>query len=217
MAADLVEDPTICQTFVHDIESAFFLLLWMSIRFVKSNWDKARRSNFINSIFQPQVYGGSGGSTKVMFMQSKGLESLEFTTNVPLALLLRAWQKMLSFRHVKPPAAHAEEFDVRDAIRQGQRAESASKPVATNESSQKQYQHKLRDHELFISALQNHNAILTVLDTLLRCNGWPDLEPAERQSIILSHVEKQFLRSSSKRCREAAAESEGTTLPKRSR
>ena len=204
MAADLVEDPTICQTFVHDIESAFFLLLWMSIGFIKSSWDEARRSNFINSIFQPQVYGGSGGSTKVMFMQSKGLESLEFTTNAPLAQLLRAWQEMLRFRHVKPPAAHAEEFDVRDAIRQGQGAKSASKPAATNESLQKEYQDQLHDHEFFMLALQNHDAILTVLDGVLKRKGWPDLEPAERQSIILSRVEKQFLHSSSERCREVS-------------
>ena len=129
MAVDLVEDPTICQMFVHNIESAFFLLLWMSIHFVKSSWDEARCSNFINSIFQPQVFGGSGGSTKVMFMQLKGLESLKFTANVPLEMLLCAWQEMLRFCHLKPPAAHAEEFDVWDAIQQGQSAESASKPA----------------------------------------------------------------------------------------
>ena len=140
----------------------------------------------------------------MMFMQSKGLESLEFTTNAPLAQLLRAWQEMLRFRHVKPPAPHAEEFDVRDAIRRGQGAKSASKPAATNESLQKEYQDQLHDHEFFMLALQNHDAILTILDGVLECKGWPDLEPAERQSIILSRVEKQFLRSSSKRCREVS-------------
>ena len=89
--------------------------------------------------------------------------------------------------------------------------------AATNESLQKEYQDQLHDHEFFMLALQNHNAVLTVLDGVLEHKGWPDLEPAERQSIILSRVEKQFLHSSSKRCREAAAESEGTTLPKRNR
>ena len=152
-----------------------------------------------------------------MFMQSKGLESLKFTANVPLKMLLRAWQEMLRFRHLKPPAAHAEEFDVWDAIQQGQSAESASKLAATNESLQEEYQRQLHDHKFFASALLNHDAILTVLDQLLKYKGWPDLEPAERQSIILSHVEKQFVHSSSKRIREAAAESEGTTLPKRNR
>ena len=153
MAADLVEDPTICQTFVHDIESTFFLLLWMSIRFVKSSWDEAHCSNFINSIFQPQVFGGSGGSTKVMFMQSKGLELLKFTANVPLAQLLCAWQEMPRFHHLKLPAAHTEEFDVRDAIWQGQSTKSTSKPVTTNKSLQEEYQHQLHDHEFFMSAL----------------------------------------------------------------
>jgi hypothetical protein len=150
MAVDLVEDPTICQMFVHDIESVFFLLLWMSIRFIKSSWDEARCSNFINSIFQPQVYGGSRGSTKVMFMQSKGLQSLEFTANTPLAQLLCAWQEMLRFRHVEPPAAHDEEFDLRHTIWQGQGAKSTSKLAATNEFLQKEYKGHLADHNFFI-------------------------------------------------------------------
>ena len=217
MTVDLIKDPTICQTFIHNIESTFFLLLWMSICFVKSSWDKAHRSNFINSIFQPQVFGGSGDSTKVMFMQLKGLESLKFTTNAPLEILLRTWQEMLRFHHLKPPAAHTEEFNIQDAIWQGQSTESASKSAAMNESLQEEYQCQLCDHEFFASALLNHDAVLTVLNQLLKYKGWPDLEPAKRQSIILSHIEKQFVHSSSKRIREAAAESEGTTLPKQNR
>jgi hypothetical protein len=169
MAVDLVKDPTICQTFVHNIESMFFLLLWMSIRFIKSSWDKARCSNFINSIFQPQVYGGSGGSTKVMFMQSKGLQLLEFTANTPLTQLLHAWQEMLRFCHVELPAAHNEEFNLRHTIQQGQGAKSTSKLAATNKSLQKEYEDQLANHNFFMSALKNHNAVLTVLDGVLEC------------------------------------------------
>jgi hypothetical protein len=39
---DLVEDPTSCQTFIHDIESTFFTLLWMAILYLKSSWETKR-------------------------------------------------------------------------------------------------------------------------------------------------------------------------------
>ena len=74
-----------------------------------------------------------------------------------------------------------------------------------------------------MSALKNHDAVLDMLDLLLQNPEWPAEEPAERQRVILSCVEKRGLRSSSKRCREAAAASEGDTLtvieslPKRNR
>ena len=38
----------------------------------------------------------SGGSTKMMFMQSTKLDSLEFVTNKHLTALLRAWKKVLA-------------------------------------------------------------------------------------------------------------------------
>jgi hypothetical protein len=212
MAADLIEDPKICQMFVHDIESAFFLLLWMSICYIKSNWDESRRSDFINSIFHPPVYGHSGGSTKMMFMQSTKLDSLEFVTNKHLAALLRAWKKVLAFRYAKRPekAPRVQEVDVRDVIlrthhKDGQSAESASQ-------DEEDLKRQLLEYELLMSGLKNHNVFLEVLDEVLVREEWPLSEPAEWQSIIPSRSERQSSRLSSKRCREAAAESEGNTL-----
>ncbi|KAH9039778.1 hypothetical protein EDB85DRAFT_1813484, partial [Lactarius pseudohatsudake] len=34
MAADLIKNPNINQTFIHDIESAFFVLLWMALHYL---------------------------------------------------------------------------------------------------------------------------------------------------------------------------------------
>ncbi|KAN0123635.1 Protein kinase-like domain containing protein, partial [Russula decolorans] len=34
MAADLIKDPTISQTFVHDLESAFYVMFWLSLKYL---------------------------------------------------------------------------------------------------------------------------------------------------------------------------------------
>jgi hypothetical protein len=231
MAADLIEDPTICQSFIHDIESAFFTLLWMAILYLKSSWEMKLLSSFISSIFHPPVFGSSGGSSKLIFMRSEQLDTLEFATNKPLTALLRGWHEALAIRHAKrPELPHPQTFSyfndviLRTLPGDSQGAESASKPTAAVESSQEEsYESQLRRYEVRMSALKNHDAVLDMLDLLLQNPEWPAEEPAERQRVILSCVEKRGLRSSSKRCREAAAASEGDTLtvieslPKRNR
>ena len=173
MAAGLVEKPDILQMFVHDIESAFFLLLWMALLFVNSSWQNPRLSSFINDIFHPPVFGGSGGSVKVMFMQLEQLETLKFPGNAHLANLLRAWQSTLAVHYTKRPERDlcddSEKFDLKDVI-------------------------------------------LCVHPRFLKIQGWPTNEPAAKQNVVLSHAEKRSLPTSSKRCREAAAEFEGNTL-----
>ena len=103
MAVDLVEKPDILQMFIHDIKSVFFLLLWMALLFVNSSWQNPCLSSFINNIFHPPVFGGSGGLVKVVFMRSEQLETLKFPGNAHLANLLRAWQSTLAVHYMKRP------------------------------------------------------------------------------------------------------------------
>ncbi|KAN0114005.1 hypothetical protein V8E52_007154, partial [Russula decolorans] len=37
MAADLIKDPTISQTFVHDLESAFYVMFWLSLKYLPNS------------------------------------------------------------------------------------------------------------------------------------------------------------------------------------
>ncbi|KAI0267892.1 hypothetical protein BGY98DRAFT_1022397 [Russula aff. rugulosa BPL654] len=75
MAADLVEDPTIQQTFAHDLESFFWLLLWMVLKYMETSWEEGRRSHFLKTIFTPEldkVKGGvTGGRVKKGFMREE--------------------------------------------------------------------------------------------------------------------------------------------------
>ena len=71
MAADLIENPKVIQTFIHDIESAFLVLLWVATHYVTPNTELQVLSSFINSVFNPQVFRSSGGSARAMFMRGE--------------------------------------------------------------------------------------------------------------------------------------------------
>ncbi|KAI9442014.1 hypothetical protein BJY52DRAFT_1229263 [Lactarius psammicola] len=215
MAADLIENPKINQTFVHDIESAFFVLLWMALLYVKSDWLTDRLSSFVSSIFDPLVFGNSGGSMKIMFMLSDRLDSLNFHRNTPLAQLLRTLRELLGVRYkkrpVKAPRIHA--LDVKDVIQQALHKDardpaSVPMPAATSELSNEEtkFQEQLKDYEIRMSALKNHDVVIFAITSAIddESTPWPADEPAEKQALVLSRVEQQRLRSSSKRCRNVA-------------
>jgi serine/threonine protein kinase len=43
MAADLISDPTISQTFVYDLESAFYVMFWLSLKYLPNSYDPSAR------------------------------------------------------------------------------------------------------------------------------------------------------------------------------
>ncbi|KAH9024988.1 hypothetical protein EDB83DRAFT_2203070, partial [Lactarius deliciosus] len=51
MAADLIENPKTNLTFIHNIKSAFFILLWMALHYLHSSWDVDGLSSFVDTVF----------------------------------------------------------------------------------------------------------------------------------------------------------------------
>lgn len=47
MAADLIADPKIPQTFVHDLESAFYVMFWLSLKYLPSSYDPSKRDSVL--------------------------------------------------------------------------------------------------------------------------------------------------------------------------
>ena len=68
MAVDLVEDPNTLQTLEHDLESFFWVLLWIVLTQVPCSWNIGLRSQFINDTMRPNVYGQSGGQARKTFL-----------------------------------------------------------------------------------------------------------------------------------------------------
>jgi len=70
MAADLVENPAIPHTPKHDLESIFWVLLWMMLLYMKTSWSIEICSSTLNSMMSPDIYQSSGGRGKLDFMQN---------------------------------------------------------------------------------------------------------------------------------------------------
>jgi len=70
MAADLVENPAIPHTPEHNLESVFWVLLWMMLLYMKTSWSIEIHSSTLNSTMSPDVYQSSGGRGKLDFMRN---------------------------------------------------------------------------------------------------------------------------------------------------
>ena len=74
MAADLIDNPTIPQTFIHDLKSTFWVLLWVVLSYMKTNWNDATWSSALKETMSPWIYhssnGATGGRNKINFLSS---------------------------------------------------------------------------------------------------------------------------------------------------
>ncbi|KAH9058976.1 hypothetical protein EDB83DRAFT_2520747 [Lactarius deliciosus] len=210
MAADLIENPKINQTFIHNIESAFFVLLWMALHYLHSSWDVDGLSSFVDTVFNPQVYGNMGGLMKLMFMHiDQGLDNLSFTDNFPLTDPLHGLKELLSIHHKSWPT-YTHKSNIKDVIHQAWGIKPSSTLATANEQA---FKSVLEEYKLYLLGLDNHKtAILIIKNAINKEDAWPAFEPANRQRLLLSHAVKRSLHLGSKRCREAALECEGGDL-----
>jgi len=183
MAADLVESSTTVQTAKHDLESFFWVLLWMVLMQVPCSWSIAERSRFINETMGPRPYGQdeNGGKAKKMFLRDDdSLRKGEFDipNNTALHELLKSLKKIVAARHRLPP----------------------DNPNEEAESSYKQGLTYLEDHKKMLKEFRKSLE-----------SEWPTKDPAEYQRITASKSTLAAGKCSSKRSR-STAEQDGISL-----
>jgi hypothetical protein len=122
MAADLIKDPTISQTFVHDLESAFYVMFWLSLKYLPNSYAPSKRGSVLSTVFNPipvdsllspilptnsdsdhnsDSHSESGIGSKVDWMANNDdVDIFKVTGNNPLSVLLPLLKKLLGFRHV---------------------------------------------------------------------------------------------------------------------
>ena len=103
MVADIIKSPGIPQTFLHDLESAFWVLLWMVLSFMKSNWDDGLCSSFLKNTMSPKVFHNTRGQDKLHFMQVATPMNLMINNNLVLTSFLVTLKQILGVRHQRPP------------------------------------------------------------------------------------------------------------------
>jgi hypothetical protein len=114
MAADLIANPGISQTFVHDLESAFYVMFWLSLKYLPSSYRPDKRGSVLNAVFNPipvdsllslnlllsSTNLGSnlnrGNNCKVNWMaNSDDVLHFKVTRNTPLSSLLLRLKNLL--------------------------------------------------------------------------------------------------------------------------
>ena len=146
-----------------------------------------------------------------------------FPNNEPLTNLLFEMKFLLSFRYKKhPKELHHLSNSLLSTVfstlqsQDVQGGASASSQDVTNaiilpssNNFQAAQNVQIQLYESFNERLKDHDAIIECINKHLTDSGWPDTEPARRLPVVLPNEVKTALHSSSKRCRDAAEESEG--------
>lgn len=191
MAADLVQSQNIEQKFIHDLESFFWVLLWIVLTQVETSWDSGTRSSFLSTTFSPKVYGHTGGSSKLMFLSSDGLDESKFSipNNPTLADLLREVKKLFSYRHKEMPKKVKSIYD-------------PSVIYGGEDLSQSTFQSEVAVYDAYMGYLQSHSTFLGQLARALRLDArWPENDRASPQPFVPSVLEVYGTTSGNKRSR----------------
>jgi len=121
MAADLITDPEISQTFVHDLESAFYIMFWLSLKYLPSSYDPSKHGLVLYKVFNlvpiDSLLGAMRSSINLDPLHNRGincsinnkvnwmansddLSNFEFTGNPTLSKLLLSLKKVLMHQHL---------------------------------------------------------------------------------------------------------------------
>ena len=115
MAANLIADPEISQTFVHDLKSVFYIMFWLSLRYLPNSYHPLTHGHILFNVYNldppdsPLSLGPSsfdshckpGTDSKVTWMvTSDNVEDFKVTGNDPLSCLLLELKQVLSSQHV---------------------------------------------------------------------------------------------------------------------
>ena len=69
MSAALVKSKEAPHTFVDNLESIFYVILWLSVMYLANSMLPASHTSFIQSVLDPKQFEGVGGSSKADFLQ----------------------------------------------------------------------------------------------------------------------------------------------------
>jgi hypothetical protein len=79
MSAALVQDKKAPHTFVDDLESILYVILWIILLYSPSSLDTPSLTAFIQMVLDPAEYEGTGGSCKKDFLIGRSvLQHLTF-------------------------------------------------------------------------------------------------------------------------------------------
>ena len=120
MSATLVKCNDMPHTFVDDLESMFYVIMWLVLMYSPNSMTAEVRMSFMQQVLDPVQYAGTGGSAKADFLQGRSvLRDLELhNPNRPeLQTLLLNLATLFSVRYepepTKLPGIHFKDLTTR--------------------------------------------------------------------------------------------------------
>src|SRR5258708_39562091 len=211
MAGDLVQQFNIWHTFAHDLESFFWVLLWIVLTWVPTYYTDAVRSSFIHGMMSPKVCSGSRGSAKINFlvlscMLEERVEDFRLPNNPSLHALLvemkctvADWYLSLQSKKESTPEPksikkiNAISITLKcDGIIESDKSCKALH-VATNN-----FETMNRSMTMMLGLLKDHHVVVKLFGTALLA-PWPTNDKAECKPILLPSSAIEASHSGSKR------------------
>lgn len=211
MAGDLVQRFDIRHTFAHDLESFFWVLLWIILTQVPTHYTDAVRSSFIHGTMSPKVCSDSGGPAKINFLVSPRMleemvEDFRLPNNPSLRALLVQMKRTVADRYLSLPSKK-ESTPEPESIKKIDAVSIALKrdDVTESDESRKALLVAANDPEtmnrlMTLGLLKDHHVVVKLFDAALLA-PWPSNDKAERKPILLPSYAIEAGRSSSKRSR----------------
>ena len=187
MAADLIANSKINHTFVHDLESAYYVVFWLSIRLLSNSWTPQKRAMVMHELFNPLAFSDEGACSKQDWMATSSptyTMTFEVVGNPVLTGLIRSLNQHFHARH--------EYLANQDKARAATTTTTVPSfgPLAPTPSMDEV---RIKD---FLRFLDNHEGVIGIFRDSLSLD-WPKDEPAMKQDI--AHTGREGLYSSSKR------------------
>jgi hypothetical protein len=104
MSAALVKNKHAPHTSVDDLESAFYVILWLVLMYSPSSLSADDLTSFVQGVLNPEQYGETGGSTKADFLKGRSsLTELAFDGRPLLNPLLEQLSYLFAVRYEAEP------------------------------------------------------------------------------------------------------------------
>ena len=194
MAADLIADPTISQRPIYDLESLFFVMFWLSLKYLPNSHNPSLRGAVLSTAFNPdpldtsRIRSSADPSSRPVeglcgranwLANSSSFSKFKVTGNDPLSDLLLSLKSKFGRRHTNPDTLN-----------------DFMENLAQNDINIDGREERIRKYRKDL----NHDEVLKMLDTAL-AQQWPDDDPARLQKIRLPAREQRSALSGSKRSR----------------
>jgi len=169
MSAALVSDPTVPQTFVDDLESAFYVILWLVLMYTDSSMTVRECTTIMQHVMDPQPVKGTGGHGKADFLQGQGVLqqlTLENPDRSWLKMLLIDLATLFSVCYKAVPTPN--DWDLLDGLDDAKRERMPA-----------------RKYKICMKHLESHEHIIQLIsDAILDASQWPTDDRAVLQKLI---------------------------------